>query len=182
NQNLVDRPHAASCLCCVSGYVIAQRHSLTLETASVNLFTGTQQHTRCLSPVALLAGAACWAIHVLLAGILAIRYDPIRVSFFQFSICALASLALALRFESIDPDAIRCIGNTAKVRPLFSRSQPTTTEENSCPLRTSRSDEGHRCTLADMNTARWRTYALPYRHDCPVDRPAQPGRIFARNP
>ncbi|WP_193073917.1 DMT family transporter [Pseudomonas sp. FME51] len=54
-----------------------------------------------------LAGAACWAVHVLLVGVLASRYDPIRVSFIQFSVCAVVSLILALLLEEIDLDAIR---------------------------------------------------------------------------
>lgn len=54
-----------------------------------------------------LAGAACWAVHVLLVGALASRYDPIRVSFIQFSVCAVISLTLALLLEEIQLDAIR---------------------------------------------------------------------------
>lgn len=54
-----------------------------------------------------LAGAACWAVHVLLVGVLASRYDAIRVSFIQFSVCAVVSLSLALLLEEIDLDAIR---------------------------------------------------------------------------
>lgn len=49
-----------------------------------------------------LFGAACWAIHVLLVGALASRYDPIRVSFLQFVVCAFISLLLALVFEELD--------------------------------------------------------------------------------
>ncbi|MFO7705640.1 MAG: DMT family transporter, partial [Halopseudomonas sp.] len=48
-----------------------------------------------------LTGAACWAIHVLLVGALASRYDPVRVAFAQFVVCATISLALALLFEPI---------------------------------------------------------------------------------
>ena len=48
-----------------------------------------------------LVGAACWAVHVLLVGALASRYDPILVSFIQFIVCALISLTLALIFEPI---------------------------------------------------------------------------------
>lgn len=53
-----------------------------------------------------LAGAAVWAVHVLLVGVLAARYDPIRVSFIQFTVCALISLTLAVVFEDIHWDAI----------------------------------------------------------------------------
>ncbi|QJD60673.1 DMT family transporter [Pseudomonas sp. gcc21] len=49
-----------------------------------------------------LIGAACWALHVLLVGALASRYDPIRVAFLQFVVCALISLMLALIFEELD--------------------------------------------------------------------------------
>ncbi len=48
-----------------------------------------------------LIGAACWAVHVLMVGALASRYDPILVSFIQFMVCAVVSLALALVFEPI---------------------------------------------------------------------------------
>lgn len=48
-----------------------------------------------------LVGAACWAIHVLMVGALASRYDPILVSFIQFIVCAAISLTLALIFEPI---------------------------------------------------------------------------------
>lgn len=48
-----------------------------------------------------LIGAACWAVHVLMVGALASRYDPILVSFIQFMVCAVVSLTLALVFEPI---------------------------------------------------------------------------------
>ncbi|SDT06897.1 Threonine/homoserine efflux transporter RhtA [Halopseudomonas sabulinigri] len=48
-----------------------------------------------------LIGAACWAVHVLMVGALASRYDPILVSFIQFMVCAVVSLSLALVFEPI---------------------------------------------------------------------------------
>lgn len=48
-----------------------------------------------------LTGAACWAIHVLLVSSLASRFDPVRVAFLQFIVCAAISLMLALIFESI---------------------------------------------------------------------------------
>ncbi len=54
-----------------------------------------------------LAGAACWAVHVLLVGTLATRFDPIRVAFIQFVVCAVISVVLALLLEEIDPNAIR---------------------------------------------------------------------------
>lgn len=49
-----------------------------------------------------LVGAACWAVHVLLVGALASRYDPIRVAFLQFVVCAVISLLLALMFEQFE--------------------------------------------------------------------------------
>jgi drug/metabolite transporter (DMT)-like permease len=48
-----------------------------------------------------LTGAACWAVHVLLVSALASRYDPVRVAFCQFVVCAVISLALAIMFEPI---------------------------------------------------------------------------------
>lgn len=53
-----------------------------------------------------LAGAACWAVHVLLVGALASRYDPVRIAFLQFVVCALISLTLALLLEPISLPAI----------------------------------------------------------------------------
>ncbi len=53
-----------------------------------------------------MASAACWAIHVLLVGILASRYDPVRVSFVQFAVCAVISLLMAVLLEEIQLDAI----------------------------------------------------------------------------
>lgn len=52
-----------------------------------------------------MASAICWAVHVLLVGILASRYDPIRVSFVQFAVCAAISLLLALALEEIQLEA-----------------------------------------------------------------------------
>ncbi|UJJ32348.1 DMT family transporter [Halopseudomonas maritima] len=54
-----------------------------------------------------LVGAACWAVHVLLVGALASRYDAIMVSFVQFVVCASVSLMLALIFEPIVLEAVR---------------------------------------------------------------------------
>jgi drug/metabolite transporter (DMT)-like permease len=53
-----------------------------------------------------LVGACFWAVHVLLVGALASRYDPILVSFIQFLVCAVVSLSLALVFEPISFAAI----------------------------------------------------------------------------
>ncbi len=57
-----------------------------------------------------LLGAACWAIHVLLVGALASRFDPIRVAFLQFLVCAVISMALAIALEEIVWDAILLAG------------------------------------------------------------------------
>ena len=57
-----------------------------------------------------LIGACCWAVHVLLVSALASRYDPVRVAFMQFVVCALISLALALVFEEIQYEAILLAG------------------------------------------------------------------------
>tara|TARA_Y100000780_G_scaffold203569_1_gene197452 strand:+ start:2058 stop:2996 length:939 start_codon:yes stop_codon:yes gene_type:complete len=53
-----------------------------------------------------LVGACFWAVHVLLVGALASRYDPILVSFVQFLVCAAVSLALAVALEPINLAAI----------------------------------------------------------------------------
>lgn len=57
-----------------------------------------------------LTGAACWAVHVLLVGALASRYDPVRVAFCQFVVCAVISLALAAIFEPIVWESIVLAG------------------------------------------------------------------------
>ncbi|WP_373185251.1 DMT family transporter [Halopseudomonas sp.] len=57
-----------------------------------------------------LTGAACWAIHVLLVGALASRYDPVRVAFCQFVVCAVISLLLAVIFEPIVWESIVLAG------------------------------------------------------------------------
>lgn len=53
-----------------------------------------------------LAGAFVWGVHVLLVGLFASRYDPLRLSIVQFLVCALVSLALAVAFEPIEWSAI----------------------------------------------------------------------------
>lgn len=54
-----------------------------------------------------LLGACCWAVHVLLVGTLASRYDAIKVAFVQFVVCAVLSLILAVAFEEISWPAIQ---------------------------------------------------------------------------
>src|SRR5690606_40485208 len=54
----------------------------------------------------MLITALIW-VHVILVGTLASRFDPIRVAFIQFVVCALISAVLALLLEEIDPNAIR---------------------------------------------------------------------------
>ena len=53
-----------------------------------------------------LVGACFWAVHGLLVGALASRYDPILVSFIQFLVCAVVSLTLAVALEPINFAAI----------------------------------------------------------------------------
>lgn len=48
-----------------------------------------------------LGGAFCWAVHVLVMGYLAKRYDPLRLTFIQFITCAALSLAAALWLEPV---------------------------------------------------------------------------------
>lgn len=57
-----------------------------------------------------LLGAACWAIHVLLVGALAARYDAIRVAFVQFVVCAFISLLFAILFEEVIWESILLAG------------------------------------------------------------------------
>lgn len=53
-----------------------------------------------------LAGAFVWGLHVLLVGVFASRYDPLRLSILQFLVCSVVSLLLALAFEPIVWSAI----------------------------------------------------------------------------
>ena len=46
-----------------------------------------------------LAGAVIWGVHVLLAGRMASRHDPILIAYVQFITCAVISSLLALAFE-----------------------------------------------------------------------------------
>lgn len=48
-----------------------------------------------------LTSALVWALHVLALGYFAKRYDPLRLAFIQFLVCALASLIAASFFESL---------------------------------------------------------------------------------
>ncbi len=57
-----------------------------------------------------LTGAACWAVHVLLVSALASRYDPVRVAFCQFVVCALISLTVAVIIEPIVWESIVLAG------------------------------------------------------------------------
>lgn len=57
-----------------------------------------------------LAGAAMWAVHVLVVGIYAGRYNAIRLAFVQFVVCAVVSLVLAIIYEEIVVDAIISAG------------------------------------------------------------------------
>ncbi|MNO59404.1 putative DMT superfamily transporter inner membrane protein [compost metagenome] len=53
-----------------------------------------------------LTGALVWGCHVLLVGLFASRYDPIRLAFLQFVTCSVVSMVLAVIFEEIHWDAI----------------------------------------------------------------------------
>jgi drug/metabolite transporter (DMT)-like permease len=46
-----------------------------------------------------LAGAACWALHVILIGRLAARADTLRLAIIQYLVCGVLSTALGLAFE-----------------------------------------------------------------------------------
>lgn len=48
-----------------------------------------------------LTGALVWALHVLALGYFAKRYDPLRLAFIQFLLCAVASLSAAAYFETM---------------------------------------------------------------------------------
>ena len=77
-----------------------------LAVAGMLLLSVTADYRVALGDVLQLASAACWAVHVLLVGMLASRYDPVRVSFVQFAVCAVVSLMLAAALEETDLTAI----------------------------------------------------------------------------
>lgn len=66
-----------------------------------------------------LTGAFVWGGHVLLVGLFASRYDPIRLAFLQFVTCAVVSLILAVIFEEIHWDAIVQAGPALLYGGLF---------------------------------------------------------------
>jgi len=66
-----------------------------------------------------LTGAFVWGGHVLLVGLFASRYDPIRLAFLQFATCAVVSMILALVFEEIHLDAIVQAGPALVYGGLF---------------------------------------------------------------
>src|SRR5690606_4857740 len=77
-----------------------------LAVAGMLLLSVTADYRIASGDLLQLASAACWAIHVLLVGMLASRYDPVRVSFVQFAVCAVISLLLAVALEEISLQAI----------------------------------------------------------------------------
>lgn len=97
----------------VFGLVIGMRSGLGIWSGAVLAVVGmlllsvNENYRIAGGDLLQLAGAACWAVHVLLVGTLATRFDPIRVSFIQFAVCALISLLMALVFEDIQWQAIR---------------------------------------------------------------------------
>lgn len=94
------------------GLIIGMRSTIgtwsgaLLAVAGMLLLSVTPDYRIVSGDLLQLASAACWAGHVLLVGVLASRYDPIRVSFVQFAVCAIISLLLALVFEEIKLQAI----------------------------------------------------------------------------
>ena len=96
----------------VFGLIVGMRSGLgtwcgaLLAVAGMLLLSVTADYRVALGDVLQLASAACWAVHVLLVGMLASRYDPVRVSFVQFAVCAVVSLMLAAALEETDLTAI----------------------------------------------------------------------------
>ncbi|MFV3304168.1 DMT family transporter [Pseudomonas sp. NY15181] len=66
-----------------------------------------------------LTGAFVWGGHMLLVGLFASRYDPIRLAFLQFVTCSVVSLVLALVFEEIHWAAIVQAGPALLYGGLF---------------------------------------------------------------
>lgn len=77
-----------------------------LAVAGMLLLSVTADYRIAFGDLLQMASAVCWAVHVLLVGILASRYDPVRVSFIQFAVCAVISLLLAVLLEEIHLHAI----------------------------------------------------------------------------
>lgn len=81
-----------------------------LAVAGMVLLSVNEDYHVALGDWIQLAGAAMWAVHVLVVGIYAGRYNAIRLALVQFVVCALVSLVLAMVYEEIVVDAIISAG------------------------------------------------------------------------
>ena len=81
-----------------------------MAVAGMLLLSVTADYRIAFGDLLQLASAACWAVHVLLVGKLALRYDPVKVSFIQFVVCSAISFLRAAGLEEIHLDAIRQAG------------------------------------------------------------------------
>jgi drug/metabolite transporter (DMT)-like permease len=63
-----------------------------------------------LGDALVLAGAFCWAIHVLVIARWARTLDVVLLALLQFAVCSMASLGVAFATEPFSPEAIRAAG------------------------------------------------------------------------
>ncbi|AZS51928.1 DMT family transporter [Entomomonas moraniae] len=73
-----------------------------LATIGMGLLTITNHLTINLGDLITLISAFAWAFHVLLAGFLVTRYDPIAVAFIQCLVCASISILIAIPTEGLN--------------------------------------------------------------------------------
>lgn len=89
------------------GLIVGQKTGLgtwlgaILAVIGMALLTLNSQLTMSYGDLITLAGAFAWGFHVLIAGFLVRRYDPIAVAFMQCLVCSLLSLLLALPLEGL---------------------------------------------------------------------------------
>jgi len=77
-----------------------------LAAAGLYLLSVTEGFAMAFGDLLELAGAVCWAGHVLIIGWLSPRTDSTRLAFVQFAACALLSLLTAALTESVQLDGL----------------------------------------------------------------------------
>lgn len=89
------------------GLIVGQKTGLgtwlgaILAVIGMALLTLNSQLAMSYGDLITLASAFAWGFHVLIAGFLVRRYDPIAVAFIQCFVCSLLSLLLALPLEGL---------------------------------------------------------------------------------
>ncbi|MFD1261139.1 DMT family transporter [Entomomonas asaccharolytica] len=91
----------------ILGLIIGQKTGLgiwigaILAVIGMALLTITDHLTMGFGDLITLSSAFAWGLHVLIAGLLVSRYDPIAVAFMQCLVCSIFSLLLAIPFEGL---------------------------------------------------------------------------------